>query len=113
MRIAAQAAICIMMITVMYLKWTSFRNEMITEAVIAFIPAIYSCIRAFYKSFLPENYVNREQIQAHGFVCSAACYYVICPVFYTVCCLRLYGGVTLGYMLVYSNSQNHSFPQIY
>lgn len=46
-RIAAQAAICIMMITVMYLKWTSFKNEMITEAVIAFVPAIYSCIRAF------------------------------------------------------------------
>lgn len=103
-RIAAQAAICIMMITVMYLKWTSFRNEMITEAVIAFIPAIYSCIRAFYKSFLPENYVNRDKYRRMAS-------FAVLPVimlfiqYFTPMLPSFVCGVTLGYMLVYSNSQ--------
>lgn len=103
-RIAAQAAICIMMITVMYLKWTSFRNEMITEAVIAFIPAIYSCIRAFYKSFLPENYVNRDKYRRMAS-------FAVLPVimlfiqYFTPMLPSFVCGVTLGYMLVYSNGQ--------
>lgn len=103
-RIAAQAAICIMMITVMYLKWTSLRNEMITEAVIAFVPAIYSCLRAFYKSFLPENYANRDKYRRMAS-------FAVLPVimlfiqYFTPMLPSFVCAVTLSYMLVYSNSQ--------
>ena len=103
-RIAAQSAICVMMLTVMSLKWTSLRNEMITEAVIAFIPAIYSCIRAFYKSFLPENYANRDKYRRLAS-------FAVLPVimlfiqFFTPMLPSFVCAVTLSYMLVYSNSQ--------
>lgn len=100
----AEVAIFVMMGAVMYIDWPRLKYEFMAETIISFMPAFYSCMRALHKSFKAEYYEARNNYRIIASFSILPLILIVIQTF-TPMIPSFVCGITLSYMMVYSNKQ--------
>lgn len=100
----AEVAIFVMMGAVMYIDWSRLKYEFMAETIISFMPALYSCMRALHKSFKAEYYEARNNYRIIATFAVLPLVLIVIQIF-TPMIPSFVCGITISYMMVYSNRQ--------
>lgn len=101
---AAEIAIFVMMGAIMCIDWPKLKYEFMAETIISFMPAFYSCMRALHKSFKAEYYEARNNYRIIASFSALPLILIVIQTF-TPMIPSFVCGITLSYMMVYSNKQ--------